>query len=585
MGYARPRMFSRFKSTFPALARLVKRFSNYKLRVALVLFLGLVVSSIQPLSVKLTERLISELQKGKSIDPSFFRWVPGALILIFVISGLAKYFYNTIRRTLAEEIISSYREELYRKYLALPLSTLDQKRTGEMLSGLQNDLAQMYTGIETFSVVLKEPFTFLGLMGIAFYCDWRLTLATLMVAPIIALLFSRTGSAVKRYSTRNMENFSDLMALTQESLVGARIVKVFGLESILMKRFQTIQSRFLTTIFKSIRVQELATPLVEFVGAILIAGVVTYAGFATSQGHLTSGELVAFIIAIGLAQMPIKELNNCYLKLRNAEAGAERLYRLLDEKEPTPKSEGQRHFETFQSSIVFENVSLSYGDKEVLHQVCFEIKQGQTTALVGQSGSGKTSLVNLLPRLYEVSSGSIRMDGISIQEIELGDLRKQFAFVTQDTFLFHDTILNNVLYGNPKASRADVEHACELAYCSEFVKNLPLGLDTMVGDRGVMLSGGERQRVAIARAFLRNAPILILDEATSNLDLRSEAVVQKALQQLAKGRTTITIAHRLSTIRDADQILVFESGRLIDRGNHQELTQRPSSYQEALTLQ
>jgi ABC-type multidrug transport system fused ATPase/permease subunit len=177
------------------------------------------------------------------------------------------------------------------------------------------------------------------------------------------------------------------------------------------------------------------------------------------------------------------------------------------------------------------------------------------------------------------------MDGISLQEIELDDLRRQFAFVTQDTFLFHDTILNNVLYGNPQASRADVEHACELAYCSEFVKNLPLGLDTMVGDRGVMLSGGERQRVAIARAFLRNAPILILDEATSNLDLRSEAVVQKALQQLAKGRTTITIAHRLSTIRDADQILVFESGRLIDRGNHQELSQRPSSYQEALTLQ
>jgi subfamily B ATP-binding cassette protein MsbA len=454
-----------------------------------------------------------------------------------------------------------------------------------MLSGLQNDLAQMYTGIETFSVVLKEPFTFLGLMGVAFYCDWRLTLATLMVAPIIALLFSRTGSAVKRYSSRNMENFSDLMALTQESLAGARIVKVFGLENILMKRFQDIQGRFLNTIFKSIRVQELATPLVEFVGAILIAGVVTYAGFATAQGHLTPGELVAFIISIGLAQMPIKELNNSYLKLRNAEAGAERLYRVLDEKEPATPSQGRRHFDTFKTSIVFENVSLSYGEKEVLHQVSFEIKQGQTTALVGQSGSGKTSLVNLLPRLYEVSSGTIRMDGVSIQEIDIHDLRRQFAFVTQDTFLFHDTILNNVLYGNPNANRKNVEQACELAYCSEFVKNLPAGIDTVVGDRGVMLSGGERQRVAIARAFLRNAPILILDEATSNLDLRSEAVVQKALQQLAKGRTTVTIAHRLSTIREADQILVFESGRLIDRGNHQELSQRPSSYQEALTLQ
>ncbi|MFM8269242.1 MAG: ABC transporter ATP-binding protein [Pseudomonadota bacterium] len=578
-------MFSRFRNAFPALARLAQHFSNYKFRVSIVLMLGLVVSSIQPLSVKITERLISELQKGQSIDPSFFRWVPPALILIFIVSGLAKYFYNTIRRTLAEEIISSYREELFNKYLTLPLTTLDQKRTGEMLSGLQNDLAQMYSGIETFSVILKEPFTFLGLMAVAFYCDWRLTLATLFVAPVVALLFSRTGSAVKRYSVRNMENFSDLMSLSQESLVGARIVKVFGLETILMKRFQEIQNRFLKTIFKSIRVQELATPLVEFVGALLIAGVVTYAGFATAQGHLTSGELVAFIIAIGLAQMPIKELNNCYLKLKNAEAGAERLYRILDEKEALSKSQGLRPLARFSSSIQFVNVSLSYGEKPVLHDISFEIKQGETIALVGQSGSGKTSLVNLLPRLYEVSSGTIRLDGFSIQEFDIQDLRKQFAFVTQDTFLFHDTIYNNVLYGNPKASSEDVEKACEIAYCSEFLRNLPLGLQTIVGDRGVMLSGGERQRVAIARAFLRNAPILVLDEATSNLDLKSEAVVQKALQQLAAGRTTLMIAHRLSTIRDADQIFVFENGKLIDRGSHQELTQRPSSYQEALSLQ
>lgn len=578
-------MFSKFKREFPALSRLTQCFSKYKWRVAAVLFLGLVVSSIQPISVKITERLISELQKGTGIDTSLFRWIPVALILIFFISGLAKYFYNTIRRTLAEQIIAGYREELYRKYLALPLSTLDHKRTGEMLSGLQNDLSQMQTGIETFSVILKEPFTFLGLMGVAFYCDWKLTLATLMVAPVVALLFSRTGSAVKRYSSRNMENFSDLMALTQESLVGARVVKVFSLETILTKRFQEIQNRFLKTIFKSIRVQELATPSVEFIGALLTAGIVMYAGFATAKGELTSGELIAFIIAIGLAQMPIKELNNTYLKLKNAEAGAERLFRILDAPDVIQAASSIKPFGTFSHSISFESISLSYGEKKVLHDISFEIQRGQTTALVGQSGSGKTSLVNLLPRLYDVSSGTIRMDGVSIQEIDIRDLRKQFAFVTQDTFLFHDTIYNNVLYGNPRATSKDVERACELAFCSEFIDRLPNGLKTFVGDRGVMLSGGERQRVAIARAFLKDAPILVLDEATSNLDLKSEAVVQKALQDLSQGRTTITIAHRLSTIRNADQILVFENGRLIDRGSHQELIQRPSSYQEALTLQ
>ncbi|NDC25833.1 MAG: ABC transporter ATP-binding protein, partial [Proteobacteria bacterium] len=332
----------------------------------MILLLGLIVSAIQPLSVKLTEQIVNELQKGQSLEPRLFRWIPLALIGVFIISGLSKYFYNSLRRSLSEDVIAKYREDLFRKYLLLPLSVLDQKRTGEMLAGLQNDLSQISVGIDTLCVVLKEPFTFFGLMGVAFYCDWKLTLCTLLVAPFVAILFSQTGSAVKRYSTRNLETFSDLMSLGQESLVGSRIVKVFGLEVPLLSRFKEIQNRYLTTIKKSIRVQELATPLVELVGAFLIAGVLGYAGFAASQGSLTSGQLVAFIIAIGLAQMPIKELNNSFLKLRNAEAAAERLFLVLDEKETKNKTMGAKRVSELQRNIRFENVSLVYGDKTAL---------------------------------------------------------------------------------------------------------------------------------------------------------------------------------------------------------------------------
>ncbi|NDG27049.1 MAG: ABC transporter ATP-binding protein [Proteobacteria bacterium] len=491
-------MAKKFSERFPALVRLIKGLAPYQGRVLGILLLGLIVSAIQPLSVKLTEQIVNELQKGQSLEPRLFRWIPLALIGVFIISGLSKYFYNSLRRSLSEDVIAKYREDLFRKYLLLPLSVLDQKRTGEMLAGLQNDLSQISVGIDTLCVVLKEPFTFFGLMGVAFYCDWKLTLCTLLVAPFVAILFSQTGSAVKRYSTRNLETFSDLMSLGQESLVGSRIVKVFGLEVPLLSRFKEIQNRYLTTIKKSIRVQELATPLVELVGAFLIAGVLGYAGFAASQGSLTSGQLVAFIIAIGLAQMPIKELNNSFLKLRNAEAAAERLFLVLDEKETKNKTMGAKRVSELQRNIRFENVSLVYGDKTALKNISFDIKKGQTAALVGHSGSGKTSIVNALARLYEITSGQIYFDDIPHHDIYLDDLRSLMAFVTQDTFLFNDSIYNNIRYGNPTADRKQVERAAELAHCQEFIHRLSDGFASKVGDRGVMLSGGERQRVAIA---------------------------------------------------------------------------------------
>ena len=422
-----------------AIVRLFGEFKRFKPQISLVVFLGLIISAIQPVSVKVSQRIIDELQKG--IQPTFFRWVPLALILIFLASGLAKYFYNTMRRYVAEKILIRLRLALFHKYLTLPLSVIDQKRTGDMLSSIQNDLAAISSGMDTICDILKEPFTFLGLLGMAFYCDWRLALSTLVVAPLIMVLFSGSGAAVKRYSARNLSQFSDLMSLSQESLVGSRVVKVFRLENVLMAKFKSIHDRYFQTLWKSIRVQELSTPVVEFIGAVLMAGVLVYGGYRISQGTLTTGHLVAFLLALGLSQMPLKQLNNAYLKIKGAEAAAERVYAILDTPDSISARMGYRRVSELRDSIVFDNVGLYYGEKRALSGVSFTVNRGECVALVGQSGGGKSSIANLLPRLYEVSEGRILLDGIDTREILLEDLRGLFSFVTQDVFLFNDSLV------------------------------------------------------------------------------------------------------------------------------------------------
>jgi subfamily B ATP-binding cassette protein MsbA len=564
--------------SFYALKRVVGEFKPYKGKLSLVLVLGLVISAIQPISVKLSQRIIDELQKGSLIEGPFFKQVPGILILVFFISGLAKYFHNTLRRYVAEKVINRYRTLLFEKYLNFPLSVLDKTRAGDFLSSIQNDLGKISTGIDTLILVLKEPFTFLGLLGAAFYCDWRLALSTLIVAPIVALLFSRSGSAVKRYSHKNLETFSDLMSISQESISGARVVKVFQLEGPLFEKFKNIQDSYFAVLMKANNVEELATPLVEFIGSLLIAGVIIYGGHRASLGLLTSGQLVGFIIAIGLAQMPLKQLNNAYLKLKTAEAAAERLYKILDTEPMDKQVEGTQPIHSIENNIVFSNVSLLYGDKPALSQISFEVKKGDCVAFVGHSGSGKSSIVNLLPRLYELSAGEILFDNVPISKLLLTDLRKMISFVTQDTFLFNDTLLENIRYGNPSATEKQVKEAADQAHCTDFISKLKEGFNTKIGDRGVCLSGGERQRVAIARAILKGSPILVLDEATSSLDSQSESIVQTAMEGLIRGKTTFMVAHRLSTIRKANRIFVVENGRIQESGTHDSLIKSQGIY-------
>lgn len=532
-----------------------------------VILLGVVVAAIQPASAKLTQLIIDSLKAGN--ERHAFQVLPFFLMFLFIIGGVAKYCYNTIRRKVVELFILDFRRRIFDKYLALSVSFIDRTRTGEMLSSIQNDLSLVSQGIDTVFGIFKEPLAFLGLLGMAFYFDWRLALSTSIAAPIVVLLFSKPGAAVKRYSNRNLGLFADLISLGQEALVGARVVKIFGLERTLSEKFQEYQKRYFQTAWKSICVQELAAPLVELLGASIMSVLLFYGGYRIASGAMSAGDLIGFILTLGLCQMPIKSLNNAYLKLKTAEAAADRIYGLLDTHEEI--GQGTRRVSGFRDRIVFENVSLFYGDKPAISDVSFEIIRGECVAFVGPSGSGKSSLVNCLPRFYDPTHGRILLDGHDLREYRLSDLRLQIGFVSQEIFLFHDTLFENIRFGRPTASAAEVMRAAELAHCREFIDLLPQGVDTVLGERGACLSGGERQRVAIARAILKNAPILVLDEATSNLDSQSEKTVQEALEILMSERTTLMVAHRFSIVARAQRIYVLNSGRVTEVGSHQEL--------------
>ncbi len=549
--------------------------------MASVIALGVVISLIQPFCAKLTERVIDDLQKGAS--ERFFITLPLILIAAFLVSGVAKFFYNSVRRTVSQEVVCSLRSRLFEKFVHFPLEKLQGTRSGEMLSTIQNDLVQVDAGAETFCDLIKEPVAFIGLMGVAFYANWKLALATLVVAPVVAWLFAATGQAVKRYSVRCLMRFSELITLSQESLVGAHIVKVFGLEKTLIEKFQAIQEEYFRTLRKSIRVQEMNVPVVELIGALLMAGVLAYGGYQISLGLMTAGQLIAFVVAIGLAQMPVKQLNSAFIRMRIAQAAAERIYTFLGADVPVVAN--QSNALAFNDRIEFRSVGLHYGDKRALDQINLEVKRGECVAFVGFSGSGKSSIVNLLPRLYEASEGEILIDGKSTKFYSLDDLRSLFSFVTQETFLFNDSIYENIRYGKPSATKEEIERAAEQAHCLSFISRFPEGFERKVGERGMQLSGGERQRVAIARAILKGAPILVLDEATSSLDSASEAIVQKALESLMQGRTIFLVAHRFSTVRKANRIYVIEGGKLKEAGTHQDLLSKQGVYTQLFTHQ
>lgn len=506
-------------------------------------------------------------------DSALLMFMPIGIVVLYLVKGLSSYGQTYLMQYVGQRIVTQFRIDLYAHLQRLSLSYYDRTPTGELMSRITNDVNQMQGAVSSVVTgVLKDLFTIVGLIAVIIYRDWFLAVFALGVFPLCVIPLVKFGRRLRKISHRSQETMADVTVLLHETIAGARIVKGFCREDYETQRFTDEAFRLFRLRMKDISTRAMSSPLMEFLGGLGIAGILFYGGWQVIHGVSTPGTFFSFLTALILLYEPVKRLSSMNNDVQNGLAAAERVYRVLDEPVEIDEPAGAVELGPLQKEIRYDKVSFSYHTGEpVLKEVDLTVPKGQAVALVGTSGGGKTTLVNLLPRFYEVSSGAIRIDGVDIRQATLNSLRGQIAIVTQQTILFNDTVRNNIAYGRPGASEAEVRAAAEAAYATKFIEHMPQGLDTMIGEGGVLLSGGERQRLSIARALLADRPILILDEATSSLDTESEMYVQKALENLMAGRTTFVIAHRLSTVQRADRILVVSGGRIVEEGRHEEL--------------
>jgi ATP-binding cassette, subfamily B, bacterial MsbA len=511
-------------------------------------------------------------------DGMAFSFWAGAIVAAYLVKGLGSYFSTYLMTDIGQRVVRDLRNQLFRHILNQSAAFFSRRTTGGLMSRITNDVNQVQQAVsETAGDLLREGLSVVGYAFLMFYFDWRLAVVAFTGAPLVVYPLVRLGQRVRRSTRRSQEQLEHLSHLTAEAFTGHRIVKAFSAEQQEADRFSTASHRLYRTNLKVTSTVSLLPPIMEFLGGIAIVGLLAYGRHKIRAGALTSGDFLAFIFAAFMLYTPIKRLSRVNANLQQATAAAQRIFEMLDTHSEVVEHPGAPRLARVARAIEFRDVSFAYDDgagKGVLRNVSFSAAAGQVIAIVGLSGAGKTTLVNLLPRFYDVTGGAILIDGIDIREVTLRSLRDQIGIVTQDTVLFDDTIARNIAYGAPGATREAIEDAARAAHAHEFIQTLPDTYDTRIGERGQRLSGGQRQRLAIARALLKNSPILILDEATSSLDAESELLVQDALANLMRNRTAFVIAHRLSTVRRADAIIALERGRVAEKGRHDELLAR-----------
>ncbi len=511
---------------------------------------------------------------------TMLKLLPLLVMFIFVLRGLGMYGEEYLIQYVGESIIRKLRDSLYDKISDLPLAFFHQERTGGLMSRITYDVNVVKSMVsKSVTAGLGDILTLIGLTGVVFYRDWKLALIAFFVLPFAFFPVVEFGRRVRRFSRKGQESMADLNSFLHETFAGNKIVKAFGMEDFEKKKFHEKNYKLFRFEIKSIRAKALISPVMEALGGIGIALVIWYGGYGVINGTSTPGTFFSFTTAVMLLYPPAKKLTKLHNTIQQGMAAVDRIFDILETESTIKEKISPVTLPTKPHRIVFEDVSFSYDDTEmVLKNINLAVNPGEIIALVGMSGGGKTSLVNLIPRFFDVTQGVIRIDGVDLRDISIESLRKQVAIVTQEPILFNDTIRRNIAYGKPDATDQEIEEAAKAAYIYNFIQGLPKGLDTIIGELGSRLSGGEKQRMCIARALLKNAPILILDEATASLDSEAERLVQQALENLMKGRTSFVIAHRLSTIAYANRIIVIIGGRIVEEGNHEALMAKKGEY-------
>ncbi|NLZ16265.1 MAG: lipid A export permease/ATP-binding protein MsbA [Desulfobulbaceae bacterium] len=569
----------------PTLRRLWGVLQPYSTQLTIAMVGMVAVGAFNALQAYMVQPLLDEIFYKK--DVRLLNLLPLALLAVFFVKGIFYFAYSYLLEKVGQSIIRDLRNRIYAHIHELSLSFFHKTPTGELISRIMNDVSLLQGAVSHALIrLLRDFFSVLGLLGVIFYMDWQLALISMVFLPMAAIPIVMFGKKFRRLSTSYQTRMGDATSQLHETIAGIRIVKAFCTEDFEKTRFAGKMQTIMNILMSDAKYRCLGHPMVEMMGGVGMALIIWFGGVQVLQGNSTPGTFMSFLTALIMLYEPVKGVTRINATIQQGMAAATRIFELLDVQPDIREQANPSVLPPFHDRIELDNVSFHYeGNTPVLHDLNLTVRQGEVLALVGPSGSGKTTLSNLVPRFYEVSSGAIRIDGLDIRSLQLHSLRQQLAMVTQQTILFNDTVRNNIAYGRGDSSEEDIRQAARAAYALEFIEDLPEGFDTIIGESGVRLSGGQQQRISIARALLKNAPILILDEATSSLDTESEREVQKALDNLMQNRTTIVIAHRLSTIKHAHRIAVLKNGRLVEEGSHGQLLTLGGEYSSLYQLQ